>query len=40
LKEKVVMDFSPWETKAFDGTFDKLVKGLKINYGPKDPPAS
>jgi TIR domain/Pentapeptide repeats (8 copies) len=40
LDTKLVMDFSPWKTKAFDGTFGKLVRGLKVNYGPKDPPVS
>jgi uncharacterized protein YjbI with pentapeptide repeats len=35
LQTKLVMDFSPWKTKAFDATFGKLVRGLKVNYGPQ-----
>jgi len=32
LKDKVILDFSAWKTKAFGGQFDKLLKGMKINY--------
>jgi len=24
--------FAAWKTKAFDKQFDKLLKGMKINY--------
>jgi len=26
--------------KAFDGAFEKLVRGLKVNYGPGEPPGT
>jgi uncharacterized protein YjbI with pentapeptide repeats len=39
LTQKLVMDFSPWKTKAFDKVFEKLVRGLRTYYGPKHPPA-
>jgi len=32
LRKKLVLDFSQWKTKAFSGQFDKLLKGMKINY--------
>ena len=32
LSKKLVLDFSKWKTKAFNGEFDKLLKGMKINY--------
>ena len=32
LKKKNILDFGKWKTKAFDGQFDKLLKGLKIYY--------
>jgi len=31
---KLIVDFSRWRTKAFDEVFGKLVRGLKVNYGP------
>ncbi len=44
LKKKNILDFSGWKTKKFNTQFEKLIKGLKINYevrsdisiGPKD----
>jgi uncharacterized protein YjbI with pentapeptide repeats len=33
LQQKVILDFSGWKTKAFKGTFVKLLRGLKTNYG-------
>ena len=35
LKEKLVVDFPPGERKAFDDSFQKLLRGLKANYGPR-----
>lgn len=32
LTHKAVLDFSAWKTAAFDGQFNKLVRGLKLNY--------
>jgi uncharacterized protein YjbI with pentapeptide repeats len=42
LKQKHVLDFSKWKTRAFDPVFEKLVRGLKINYSRSDqsPPSS
>jgi hypothetical protein len=34
LQQKLVVDFSGWETNAFEESFQKLVRGLKTNYGP------
>jgi hypothetical protein len=34
LQQKLVVDFSGWETEAFEEAFQKLVRGLKTNYGP------
>jgi hypothetical protein len=34
LEQKFVVDFSGWKTKSFDESFQKLVRGLKVNYGP------
>jgi hypothetical protein len=34
LTQKLVVDFSGWKTKAFEEAFQKLVRGLKVNYGP------
>jgi hypothetical protein len=39
LTQKLVVDFSGGTTEAFDGAFEKLLRGLKVNYGPGDPPA-
>jgi len=38
LQQKLVVDFHGWKTKAFDDAFERLVRGLKVNYGPGDPP--
>ena len=35
LTHKNILDFSAWKTKAFDGQFDKLLRGMKIYYEPK-----
>ena len=35
LKRKLVVDFAPWKTKAFEKSFETLVRGLKTNYGPR-----
>lgn len=40
LPGKLVVDFSGWKTKAFEGAFTKLLRGLKINYGPGGPPTT
>ena len=32
MTDKLILDFSKWKTKAFDGQFAKLLKGLKIYY--------
>lgn len=32
LTRKNILDFSKWKTKAFNGQFDKLLRGLKVNY--------
>jgi hypothetical protein len=34
LQQKLVVDFHGWKTKAFEESFQKLVRGLKLNYGP------
>jgi hypothetical protein len=34
LQQKLVMDFHGWKTKAFEDSFQKLLRGLKTNYGP------
>jgi hypothetical protein len=34
LKKKVVVDFSGWESGAFEGSIEKLLRGLKLHYGP------
>ncbi len=40
LGQKLVVDFSRWETEAFEQAFGKLLRGLKVSYGPADPPAA
>jgi uncharacterized protein YjbI with pentapeptide repeats len=40
LQQKLIVDFSGWETKRFDEPFQKLVRGLKTNYGPKSSTSS
>ncbi len=35
LQQKLILDFSGWDTELFDESFQKLVRGLKTNYGPK-----
>lgn len=37
LTQKLVVDFS--KVREFDEAFGKLLRGLKINYGPGVPPA-
>ncbi len=32
LAKKNILDFSAWKTKMFKTQFDKLIRGLKINY--------
>ena len=34
LQQKLVVDFHGWETGAFEGAFQKLLRGLKTNYVP------
>ena len=34
LTDKMILDFSKWNSKAFATTFEKLVRGLKKNYPP------
>ena len=36
LAKKHVLDFSGWTTDEFGTQFDKLVKGLKLNYEDKE----
>ena len=36
LQQKLVVDFSGWKTKASDEAFQKLLRGLKTNYGPSE----
>jgi hypothetical protein len=33
LKQKLVLDFSDWEKRGIREPFQKLVRGLKTNYG-------
>jgi hypothetical protein len=40
LKEKLVVDFGGWESGAFEGSFEKLLRGLKLHYGPGSPGSS
>jgi TIR domain len=34
LEQKFVVDFSGWESGGFEGSFQKLLRGLKLHYGP------
>ena len=34
VKEKNVLDFSKWKTEEFESVYEKLSRGLKINYEP------
>jgi TIR domain len=34
LKQKNILDFSKWKTKAFEPVYQKLVRGLKTYYQP------
>jgi hypothetical protein len=34
LRDKLVIDFSRWKTKAFNAAFRQLVDGMVINYEP------
>ncbi len=36
LTRKNILDFSKWKTKAFNGQFEKLLRGLKVNYPKQD----
>ena len=40
VKRNHAVDFSGWETDGFDEAFEKLVRGLRLYYGPKEPPAA
>jgi hypothetical protein len=40
LSQKLVVDFSGWKTRAFEGSFEKLLLGLKLHYGPVEAGAS
>src|SRR5262249_39720121 len=33
LTGKYIVDFTGWESGTFDGAFQKLLRGLKTNYG-------
>jgi hypothetical protein len=35
LQQKLILDFSGWDSPAFDEAFQKLVRGLKENYSPR-----
>ena len=35
LQQKNVIDFSKWKTPKFDVSFQKLMRGLNENYGPR-----
>jgi hypothetical protein len=35
LQQKLVVDFSRWEADQFQKSFEKLLRGLKTNYGPQ-----
>jgi hypothetical protein len=37
LTGKFIVDFTGWEARSFDGAFQKLLRGLKTNYGPPSP---
>ena len=32
VKKKNILDFSSWKTKKFNEQFDKLMRGMKLNY--------
>jgi hypothetical protein len=34
LQQKFVVDFHEWNTRSFDDPFNKLLRGMKTNYGP------
>ncbi len=36
VKKKNVLDFSKWKSKAFDAPYQKLIKGLRVNYPRND----
>ena len=40
VKRNHAVDFAGWETYAFEEAFEKLVGGLRLYYGPKEPPAA
>jgi TIR domain len=35
LQQKLIIDFSGWDSTAFEEAFRKLVRGLKENYSPR-----
>jgi hypothetical protein len=35
FKQKLVLDLSEWETEGFDVAFQRLLRGLKTNCGPR-----
>src|SRR5262249_27874169 len=37
LAQKLVVDFRGWESGSFERAFEKLLRGLKLNYGPGSP---
>jgi hypothetical protein len=37
LQQKLVVDFHGWKTKAFEDSFQKLLRGSMTNYGPGSP---
>ena len=38
VKRNHAVDFSGWDTSTFEEAFEKLVRGLRRYYGPKEPP--
>ena len=40
LTQKLIVDFSGWKSDDFDRAFQKLLTGLKVNYGPRQAPES
>jgi hypothetical protein len=36
LRQKLVLDFSKWKTKAFEPTLERLLRGLKMYYPPAE----
>ena len=40
LQQELVVDFSGWESEAFEGSFQELLRGLKLHDGPGSPGSS